>query len=111
MKKYIAIIDYRAKNTTGMEVKELNAKGILDAMQECREMMDDEVYLIKIAERKGKRMRIEGADRTTYQEILCNRGGALGWHECTERYGEFSSIWARDYYASTIIDYHIINLG
>lgn len=112
MTKYIAIIDYRARarHTVGLEVRELDAKGILDAMQACREMIDDNVYLIKIAERRGKRMRIEGASRTTYKEILCKRGGQ-GWHDCTERYGESSATWARDYYASTVIDYHIVNLG
>lgn len=111
MGRYIAIIDYRAKNITGLEVKELSAKNILEAMHECREMMNGNIYLIKIAERKGKRMQIEGADRRTYEEILCNRGGPLGWHDCTSQYGEFSSTWARDYYGSSIIDYHIINLG
>lgn len=53
MKKYIAIIDYKAGNKNFGHA-ELNSKTIIEAMDEAQKLKTDCVYLVKIAEKTGR---------------------------------------------------------
>lgn len=104
MKKYIAIIDYASNTGKGFEHVELEAKNALEAMDEAAKLKSEDVYLIKIAEKFGRTEKREGAKRTKYKEILCCRSS--GWHTCTGKNCETSSIWEREDYTA-FVDYHI----
>lgn len=104
MKKYIAVVDFKASVKSGFEHVELNAKTVLEAMDEAFKLKTEEVYLVKIAEKVGKTEKREGAKRTNYKEILCCRSN--GWHPCTEENSESSSVWQRAEYVG-FVDYEL----
>ena len=104
MKKYIAIVDFKSTVRKGFDHVELNAKTILEAMDEASKLKTEDVYLVKIAEKIGKIEKREGAKRAKYTEILCFR--SFGWHPCNSDNCESSSVWERAEY-NGFIDYQI----
>lgn len=105
MKKYIAIVDFKNAARKGFDHVELNAKTILEAMDEAAKLKTEEVYLVKIAEKSGRTEKREGAKRVRYTEILCCR--SYGWHPCNRDNCESSSVWERAEYAGSV-DYQIV---
>ena len=104
MKKYIAIVDFKSATGKGFGHVELDAKTVLEAMDEAAKLKDDNVYLIKIAEKSGKTEKREGAKRTKYSEILCYR--SHGWHPCTNENSESANTWERAEYTG-FVDYQL----
>lgn len=105
MKKYIAIIDFASRTGKMFSHVELNAKTVLEAMDEAEKLKNDDVYLVKIAEKTGRTEKKEGAKRTKYEEILCCR--SHGWKPCTDKNSESSNTWERAEY-SGFVDYQIV---
>lgn len=78
MKKYVAIIDYKAKFGKFDQV-ELDAVNLLEAMKKAENLFDvDTVYMIQLAEKEGKAVKRDGATYVRYNVILENRGH--GWN-------------------------------
>lgn len=77
MKKYVAIIDYKAKFGKFNQV-ELDATNLLEAMKKAENLFNDTVYMIQLAEKEGKAVKADGATHVRYNVILENRGH--GWN-------------------------------
>lgn len=73
-KKFIAVIDPMAIAKANFEFKELNAKNLIEAMNEAKNLMSENVYLVNIFEKQA------GGDKEKvfYNKVLTNRGN--GWH-------------------------------
>ena len=94
MIKFLAVIDYKAsKGYSGFEKVDLHSNDLISAMSECEKLLCEDVYLIRIAKKTGKTMRINGEKVAKYTEILCNRGS--GWHACDNEHCEEPFTWAR----------------
>lgn len=91
MTKYIAVIDYNAALKKGFGHIQLEAKTLLDAMNEAEKLLTDDVYLVDIAEKSGKTEKVDGGKETLFTDILRNRGN--GWHRCDAAHGEYPAIW------------------
>lgn len=84
--RFILIIGRKilfAKPCGPFEILKLKASGIIKAIIEAENYIDDTVYLVSIAEKSS-----EVIDNKTivYNEILINRGN--GWYDCNNEYGE-----------------------
>ena len=88
--RYVAIIDFKTETGKMFECKIISDDLIL-AMTEAEGMMDDSVYLVKIAEKVTKTERKNKCRIAKYAEILVNRGH--GWNMCDSAHGENSSLW------------------
>lgn len=88
--RYVAIIDFKAETGKMFECKILSDDLIL-AMTEAEGMMDDSVYLVKIAEKVTKTERKNKCRIAKYAEIVVNRGH--GWNICDSAHGESSNLW------------------
>lgn len=105
MTKYIAIVDFASHTGKMFDQVELSAKTLMDAMDEAATLKDEDVYLVKIAEKTGKVEKREGAKRTRYTEILCCRSN--GWHTCTHVNSESACTWERAEYTG-FVDYQLV---
>ena len=88
--RYVAIIDFKTETGKMFECKILSDDLIL-AMTEAEGMMDESVYLVKIAEKVTKTERKNKCRIAKYAEILVNRGH--GWNICDSAHGENSNLW------------------
>ena len=88
--RYVAIIDFMTGTGKMFECKILSDDLIL-AMTEAEGMMDESVYLVKIAEKVTKTERKNKCRIAKYAEILVNRGH--GWNICDSAHGENSNLW------------------
>ena len=80
--RFILLIDRKmlfTKPGEPIEVMKLKASGIIEAMLEAENYINDTVYLVKIAEKSSE---IIDNKTIVYNEILINRGGMLGWRVC-----------------------------
>lgn len=77
-KKYIAVIDPKASVSSVFLYKALNAKNLIEAMNEASKYMTDDIYLINIFEKQS------GGDKEKvfYSKVLTNRGN--GWYTNNE---------------------------
>lgn len=73
-KKFIAVIDPKASIESGFRYKALNAKTLIEAMDEASKLIDDDTYLIDLYEKQS------GGDKEKvfYQPVLRNR--RYGWN-------------------------------
>lgn len=73
-KKFIAVIDPKVARNPAFEYVALNAKTLIEAMNEASNLMDDSVYLIDLYE------KMPGGDKEKvfYKPVLTNRG--YGWN-------------------------------
>lgn len=95
MTKYIVVIDWNAKTGKIFDHIELDAKYILDAMNEAENYINEDVYMIFIAEKTGKMTKVDDCKEVLYKEILANRKN--GWHTCDEKHSEHATIWKATY--------------
>lgn len=91
MTKYIAVIDWNARTGKMFDHIELNAKNIVDAMNEAENYINEDVYMIFIAEKTGKVTKVDDCKEVLYKEILANRKN--GWHACDEKHSEHATTW------------------
>lgn len=88
--RYVAIIDFKTGTGKMFECKIISEDLIL-AMTEAEGMMDDSVYLVKIAEKVTKTKRKNKCRIAKYAEIIVNRGH--GWNICDSAHAESSNLW------------------
>ena len=88
--RYVAIIDFKTETGKMFECKIISEDLIL-AMTEAEGMMDESVYLVKIAEKVTKTERKNKCRVAKYAEIMVNRGH--GWNICDSTHGESSNLW------------------
>lgn len=91
MTKYIVVIDWKAKTGKTFDHIKLTAKNIVDAMNEAESYVNQDVYMVFIAEKISKVAKVGNVKEVTYKEILANRG--YGWHACDEKHCERPSVW------------------
>ena len=90
--KYVLYIDYKADYTAqGNKSEEyitMEAKDLLEAIEEADKKFDKEtMYLVRIMEKTGDVKKMDsGWKSQRYTAILCNRFN--GWHRNTEEYSE-----------------------
>lgn len=88
--RYVAIIDFKVGTGKMFECKILSDDLIL-AMTEAEEMMNESVYLVKIAEKMTRVGRKNKCRVAKYAEVIVNRGH--GWNVCDSSHGESSNWW------------------
>ena len=77
-KRYIAVVDYMTDYKVGYGYKEIEAKNLIEAMNEALVLKNENVYLVSIFEKqKG-----EDKEKVFYNRILTNRG--YGWKTNSE---------------------------
>lgn len=91
MVKYVLVVDFRANTNTRFYQFCMDASTIIEAMKEAEMYLSENVYLVKIAERTGRKFKVHKGTKTFFKEILVNRGS--GWHACDDWHGESSSTW------------------
>ena len=79
MTKYIAVIDYKASYKSGFDFVELDAKDIVDAMEEANAINTENVYMISIAEKEGKVIKDCEGKKINYRVKLDKR--SCGWNK------------------------------
>lgn len=80
--KYALYIDYRSTEKKGYEYLKMNAKNILEAIEEADKVYNPEtMYLIRIMEKSGKIERVSSHEtHQLYIALECKRSHAGGWH-------------------------------
>lgn len=91
MGKYVLVVDFKANPTTRFDQLRMDASTLIEAMNEAEMYLSENVYLVKIAERTGRKLKVHKGTKTFFKEILVNRGS--GWHACDDYHGESSSTW------------------
>ena len=88
--KYALYIDYRATEKKGYEYIKMNAKNILEAIEEAEKVYNPEtMYLIRIMEKSGKIERVNSHEtHQLYTALECKRSHAGGWHRNDTEHGE-----------------------
>ena len=91
MGKYVLVVVFKANPTTRFDHLGMDASTLIEAMNEAEMYLSENVYLVKIAERTGRKIKVYKGTKTFFKEILVNRGS--GWHACDDYHGECSSTW------------------
>lgn len=91
MGKYVVVVDFRANTNTRFYHFCLDASTLIEAMNNAEMYLFEDVYQVKIAERTGRKIKVHKGTKTSFKEILVNRGS--GWHACDDYHGESSSTW------------------
>lgn len=83
--RFILLIVRKKQFTKPCEpfVVKLKASGIIEAMIEAENYIDDTVYLVNIAEKTDE---ITEGQMLIYNEILKNKGN--GWYDCNSKHYE-----------------------
>ena len=81
MTKYIVIIDHHNM----LQPVRLKARTIYEAMDEAEANMDDDVYMMTIAESNDRGQH--------FVEKLANRRN--GWHTCSRKHSESVATWKK----------------
>lgn len=91
--KYVLYIDYRVTAGNGCEYIKMNAKNILEAIEEADEVYNNEtMYLIRIMEKSGKIEKINSHEtRQLFTALECKRSYEGGWHRNDTKHGENSN--------------------
>ena len=88
MTKYIVIIDYKASYKSGFDFVEMNAKNIIDAMEEANEIDMENVYMISIAEKEGKMVKDNECKKVNYRVKLDKRSSR--WNKT-----DYNTVWQK----------------
>ena len=91
MVKYVLIVYFKANHTTRFDYLCMDASTLIEAMNEAEMYLSENVHLVKIAERTGRKLKVHKGTKTFFKEILVNRGS--GWHACDDYHGESFSTW------------------
>ena len=75
MAKYILYVDYKARvGGTGILYTRLEATTLVEAMIESEKWYSDDVYLMRIMERRGKDEAFDkGWRKELYEAVICRR--------------------------------------
>lgn len=71
--KYVALIDWMTDHKNGFDYFKLDAKNIIEAMDEAAKLFNEHVYLIKIEEKTEIGEDNGGFPAVIYHSILCSR--------------------------------------
>ena len=82
--QYVMIIDWMVEYKNGFTKTTLEADNLLDAMTEAEQYKDENVYLIKIAEKTAETYDNDTA--IVYDDILTTR--SYGWHRSDAQHSE-----------------------
>lgn len=91
MIKYMAIIDSKAETGKIFGYVELKAKNIIEAMNEAEGYINENVYMIFIAQKTSKVLKVAGGKEVVFKNILANRKN--GWHVCDDKHSERTTSW------------------